>query len=88
MALTGNIQQEALVLKVALEVARLLERMNREENIEAGIAAMALCKAVRSLLNKYPKETQTALLEAIVPYLMQTPVQLEDDPVGRLITLH
>lgn len=59
------------------QLATVLNAAN-QRNVEAGIAAFALVRLARELVNKYPENTRHMLVEQlIVPFFRNEPVESE-----------
>lgn len=54
------------------ELAIVLRRAN-DQKLEAGVAAFALARLARLLLDKYPDATRTALVDVIAAFLRREP---------------
>lgn len=68
------------------KVAEVLLRANRE-GVDAVIAAFALIRLVRDLMDKVDANASVTIVnECLVPFLQREPVQNED--AARIITLH
>lgn len=72
------------MMRVQKQLAEVLNRANRD-HVEAGLAAFALVRLARELVNKYPDETRSVLVDQlIVPFLQNEPV----DSRGGIVMLH
>jgi hypothetical protein len=68
------------------KVSEVLLRANRE-GVDAVIAAFALIRLVRELMDKVDANASVALVnDCLVPFLQREPVK--NDDAARIITLH
>lgn len=73
MALVLDERASRQMIELQRELAVVLTRAN-ERKVEAAIAAFALLRLARELLDKYPEAARVALVdEAVVPYLRHEP---------------
>lgn len=61
------------------DLTTVLNRAN-DQHLEAAVAAFALLRCARILLDKYPSESRQALLEVVVAFLRHDQV-IEEHPL-------
>jgi len=74
MALTFSEDDSRRMQALQADLTTVLARAN-DQHLEAAVAAFALLRCARVLIDKYPAETRQALLEVVVAFLRRDDVQ-------------
>lgn len=77
-------EDSARMLTLQKDLAVVLRRAN-DQKLEAAVAAFALIRLARELLDKYPPKTRLALAEVCSMFLERRKVTLEDEGSKLLI---